>query len=129
MVDPVLAQPLKHHRMYSDSSGESHLDLVEVKQSLADATPPAPPLYLSAFSPASKYGFYTAPPRWIGDWHPAPAKQFMVLLSGEWDVETSDGSIVRLSPGDVIFVEDTWGKGHRSRNVGEVDCHYFVVQI
>ncbi len=115
--------------MYSDPQGESHLDHAEVKQSLVNIASPAPPLYLSSFNPASKYVFYSAPPGWTGDWHPAPAKQFMILLTGEWEIETSDGNVLRLGPGDVILVEDTFGKGHRSRNVGDVDCHFFVVQI
>ena len=53
----------------------------------------------------------------------------MVLLSGKVDVETSDGGVVSLVPGDVILVEDTWGRGHRSRNVGEGDFHFLVVQL
>ena len=129
MVDLSPPQILKHYRIRSDDSGESHLDQTEMKQSLVNAAPPAPPFYVSAFNPASKYGFYSAPPGWIGDWHPAPAKQFMVLLSGALDVEASDGGVVRLSPGDVLLVEDTLGKGHKSRNSGEGYCKFFVVQI
>jgi mannose-6-phosphate isomerase-like protein (cupin superfamily) len=129
MVDLVPPQFLKHYRIYADDSGESHLDQKEVKQSLVNAAPPAPPFYVSAFNPASKYGFYSAPPEWTGNWHPAPAKQFMVLLSGALDVEVSDGDVVRLNPGDVLLVEDTMGKGHKSKNSGEGYCRFFVVQI
>jgi uncharacterized cupin superfamily protein len=53
----------------------------------------------------------------------------MVLLMGALDVEASDGDVVRLHPGDVLLVEDTVGKGHRSRNSGEGYCRFFVVQI
>jgi hypothetical protein len=35
----------------------------------------------------------------------------MVLLSGALDVEASDSGVVRLSPGDVLLVEDTLGRG------------------
>ena len=129
MVDSTLLQPLKHHRIFTDTSGESHLETVEVKQSLVDAAPPAPPLHLSEFYSASRCGFYSAHSGWFGDWHPAPARQFMVLLSGALDVETSDGYVVNLIPGDVLLVEDTWGKGHRSRNVGGGVCHFFVVKL
>ena len=120
---------MKYYRMYSDASGESHLGEVQVEQNLVNAAPPAPPLYLSKFNSASMYGFYSAEPGWYGDWHPAPSRQFMVLLSGEVKVETSDGDVVLLRPGDVILLEDTWGKGHRSRNIGEGYFHFFVVQI
>jgi hypothetical protein len=44
----------------------------------------------------------------------------MFCLSGELEVEVSDGEIRRFGPGSVILVEDTSGKGHVSRVVGEV---------
>jgi len=126
MVEPLT---LKYHRIISDASGESHLDEVEVKQTLAQAAPPAPPLLVSAFNPASQWGFFSAPAGWFGDWHPAPARQFMILLSGELDVAASDGGVLRIKRGDIILLEDTWGKGHKSRNVGGVVCHFFVVRL
>jgi hypothetical protein len=126
MVD---AQTLKYHRFYSDASGESHLDEVRVKQTLAQAAPPAPPLLVSAFSPASEWGFFSAPVEWFGDWHPVPARQFMILLLGELDAMTSDGSVLRMRRGDILLLEDTRGKGHRSRNVGDVVCHFFVARL
>ena len=129
MVDSALLKPLKHYRMYTDQTGESHIETVEIKQSLVKAAPPAPPLHLSAYHSASRCVFYSAQPGWFGDWHPAPARQYMVLLSGKVDVETSDGGTVNLVPGDVILVEDTWGKGHRSKNVGDGDFHFLVVQL
>lgn len=88
-----------------------------------------PPLYLSVDKSASKYLFYSFAPGWIGDWHLAPARQFMVLLSGEVEVETSDGTLKRFGQGDIFLLEDTWGKGHRLRNIGEEYLHLFVVQI
>lgn len=121
--------PLKYTRCISDSSGESHLEEVEVKQSLAEAAPPAPPLLVSVFKPASQWGFFSAPEGWFGDWHPAPARQFMILLSGELDVMTSDGGVYKMRPGAIILLEDVWGKGHMSRNVGGSVCHFFVARL
>ena len=129
MGDSSLLKPLKHIRMYNDQTGESHLETIEIPQSPANAAPPAPLLHLSTYQLASRCVFYSAQPGWFGDWHPAPTRQFMVLLSGKVDVETSDGSTVNLVPGDIILVEDTWGKGHRSRNVSDTDFHFFVVQL
>ena len=126
MVD---LQVLKYHRFYSDATGESRLDVVEVKQNLSQAAPPAPPLLVSAFNPASQWGFFSAPVEWFGDWHPAPARQFMILLSGAVDVMASDGSVLQMRPGDIVLLEDTWGKGHKSRNVSDGVCHYFVARL
>jgi hypothetical protein len=52
------------------------------------------------------------------DWHQAPRRQFVITLSGEWEVETSDGTVRRLGPGDILLAEDTTGKGHRTRTIG-----------
>ena len=135
MVDLTTHNQLKYHRIYPDARdkrswyGESHIESVGVEQSLVDAAPPAPPLYLSVNKPASSYLFYSAEPGWTGDWHLAPARQFMVLLSGALEVETSDGDVRRFGPGDVVLLEDTWGKGHKLRNLGDNFLHFFVVQI
>jgi hypothetical protein len=120
---------LRYHRFYSDASGESHQDEVEVKQSLSSAAPPAPPLLVSTFNPASQWGFFSAPLGWFGDWHPAPARQFMVLLTGELEAMTSDGSVLCMRSGDLLLLEDTWGKGHKSRNTGNGTCHFFVTRL
>jgi uncharacterized cupin superfamily protein len=126
MVD---LQTLKYHRFYSDASGESHLHEVEVKQSLAKAAPPAPPLLVSAFNPAIQWGFFSTPEGWFGDWHPAPARQFMILLSGAVNVMASDGRVLQMRPSDIVLLEDTWGRGHMSRNVSDGVCHYFVARL
>jgi hypothetical protein len=52
------------------------------------------------------------------DWHPAPRRQFIVLLDGEIEVEVTSGEKRRFTGGDVVLVEDTTGTGHRTRTVG-----------
>jgi hypothetical protein len=90
-----------YHRIYTDPQGESHFDVVTVEQSLARAAPPAAPFYVSGDRPASKYRFYTFPPGWIGELHPAPARQFLALMSGAWRRQTgrSGGSRRPRPPG------------------------------
>jgi hypothetical protein len=51
------------------------------------------------------------------DWHPAPRRQFIIILDGEVDIEVGDGSIRRFGTGDILLVEDTGGRGHKSRAV------------
>jgi len=116
-----------YHRVYTDARGESHFDLVTVDQHLATAAPPAPPFYVSAERPASRYLFYSFEPGWFGDLHPAPARQFLALLSGKAEVETTDGEIRRLEPGDLVLLEDTAGRGHRTRSIGDVHLTFLVV--
>ncbi len=116
-----------YHRVFADAQGGSHFDTVTIEQRLAAGAPPAPPFYVSADAPASRYRFYSFEPGWFGDLHPAPARQFLALLSGEAEVETTDGEVRRLVPGDLVLLDDTTGKGHRTRNIGDGYLTFFVV--
>lgn len=123
---PDLAR-VTYHRIYADPQGESHFDLVTVEQSLLRAAPPAAPFYVSADGTASKYRFYTFEPGWIGELHPAPTRQFLALMSGAVEMETTDGMVRRFAPGDLVLLEDTTGRGHVTRNIGEGYATYLVV--
>ena len=48
-------------------------------------------------------------------WHHPPERRFGLVLRGVMACETSDGALHRLSPGSVVLVEETWGKGHIAR--------------
>jgi hypothetical protein len=108
---------MKYTRIYADEEGETHFQDVEIHLEPIEYAPPAPPLNLSSFSPAIQYGFADAPPGWFGDWHPTPRRQIFFYLSGEVEVQVSDGEVRRFSAGSILLVEDTTGKGHVSRVV------------
>ena len=110
---------MKYARLYASEDGESHFEHVEIDLSLAQYAPPAPPLELSAREKATHFGFMQAPSGWSSDWHPSAARNLFVVLSGEWEVTASDGESRRFSLGDVLLVEDTGGKGHKSRVISE----------
>jgi len=120
---------VKYQRIYADAQGGSHFDSVTVEQSLASGAPPAAPFYVSGDKPASKYRFYSFQPGWIGDWHPCPARQFLALLSGAVEMETTDGTVRRFKPGDLVLLEDTSGKGHVTRNTGDGYSVFLVVPV
>ena len=120
---------MKYTRVYADENGESHFEDVEVEFSSVDFAPQAPPLDLSAFAPATQYGFLRAPAGWLGDWHPAPRRQIIFYLAGEIEAEVSDGEVRRFGPGSVTLVEDTTGKGHKSHVAGTSDVLSAVVQL
>ena len=56
------------------------------------------------------------------DWHPAPRRQFVIILSGALEVGFEDGSKHRFGAGDARLVEDTTGKGHTTRVMGDEPC-------
>ena len=120
---------MKLTRLYCDADGESHFEDVEVALKPVNFAPPAQPMALSAFAPATQYGFLKGPVGWFGDWHQAPAHQIMFHLAGEVEAEVSDGEIRRFGPGSVALLEDTSGRGHKSRVVGDAEVLLAVVQL
>ena len=120
---------MQYVRVYADATGESHFEDVTIPMHPLDFAPPAPPINVSAVAPAAVYGFLSSPPGWYGDWHPPPRRQILFYLAGEVEAETSDGEVRRFGPGSVTLVEDTTGKGHRSRVVGTTEVLLAVVQL
>ena len=120
---------MKYVRLYADEAGDSHFEDVEVSMSAIDFAPPSPPIEVSAFTGAGQFAFLRAPAGWFGDWHPAPARQFLVVLEGAFEVSTSDGDRRSFEPGAVLLVEDTTGKGHVTRVVGDADASAAVTQL
>jgi hypothetical protein len=51
--------------------------------------------------------------------HNAPFPLFIIGLRGTFSVEVSDGEVRTFPPGSVVLVEDTTGKGHTTRRVGD----------
>ena len=120
---------MKYVRVYADADGESHMEDLEIAFTSVDYAPPAPPIDVSAFAPATAYGFLSSPPGWYGDWHLTPKRQVFFYLAGEIEAETSDGEVRRFGPGSITLVEDTTGRGHRSRVIGTEDVLLAVVRL
>jgi hypothetical protein len=120
---------MMYSRVYTDSSGETHFEDHEATFDLVNYAPPAPPLYVSATQPVSRFGFIRLEPGWYGDWHPVPSRQFQIILEGELEGEVSDGEVRQFKPGKVYQLEDTTGKGHKSRVVGVKGVVIAVVQL
>jgi len=118
-----------HMRIYADDDGETHFDDVAVELDMVDFAPPAPPMGLSGARAASDVRFLGAPAGWDSAPHPTPRRQYVVILSGTCEAETSDGDVRRFTPGEVVLLEDTRGKGHRTRIVGGEDWLAAVVSI
>ena len=132
MISPVSAAKLMkatYTRLYADAAGESHFADVEAKLSAVDFSPPSPPLNLSQFLSATRMAFYGAPADWQSDWHPSAARNMFMVISGEWEIETTDGKVRRFGPNSVLLCEDTTGKGHKSRVVSDSESLAIVVQL
>ncbi len=125
----VVSDPLSITRLYSDSAGESHFEDIEMPFELKDYAPPARPISVSEFIGIEGFVIISSSVGWFGDWHPAPSRQYMFCLTGVLQVEVSDGEIRRFGPGSVVLVEDTSGKGHMSKVVGDDRCYMAAMPV
>ena len=54
-------------------------------------------------------------PTEFSDFHPAPRRRWMTMLSGQIDIQLADGTIHSFGPNDLRLWEDVTGNGHRTR--------------
>ncbi len=96
-------------RLFAGSDGESHFEdlFIHLKDGGEIGA-------LSDVYPVSGMMLRENPGDYNYDWHPAPRKQYIVMLEGMLVVRVSDGEERTFSPGDILLVEDTSGKGHKS---------------
>src|SRR5437867_3658116 len=99
-------------RVYSDSNGDSHFEDIEIQLKEAGSVG-----RLSDVLPAKGVVFREVGQSYDWNFHPAPQKQYIVLLDGEIEIETSPGEKRIFKAGEVLLVEDTTGKGHKTRNL------------
>ena len=102
-------------RIYSDSNGDSRFEDVEVPLEEAGSIG-----RLSQTMPATGVIFREVEPAYDYDFHVAPRKQYILLLDGAIEIETSLGAKRVFRAGEVLLVEDTTGKGHKTRNLEPV---------
>jgi len=103
-------------RIYSDGEGDSHFEDVTIP--LTDAGSIGK---LSDGIAAKEIIFREVVPSYNYDFHNAPQKQYIILLDGEIEIETSLGDKRTFKPGEVLLVEDTTGKGHKTRNLQPIN--------
>jgi quercetin dioxygenase-like cupin family protein len=120
---------LKYGILYTDENGESHFKDGELDFEWVNFAPPAPPVGLTSYMQAKQIVFFKLPSGWFGDWHPAPKRQFFCCLSGAFEFMASDGETRVYRAGDVFLLEDTWGKGHKSRITSKEDFIAAIVQL
>lgn len=101
---------MKYFRIYAGPDGESHFEDVDITLDAQSGGSDYSMLY-----PATGVIFRRSPADQLLDWHPAPRRQFVITLSGEAEVEASDGEVRQIGPGTIMLAEDVMGKGHITR--------------
>lgn len=105
---------MKVTRVYADAAGDSHFDEIDIP--LKDGGTIG---RLSERHPVGSIIFRENDADYDYDWHCAPQRQYIVLLDGEIEIETSLGEKRRFSGGDILLVEDVTGHGHRTRTIND----------
>ena len=102
-------------RIYAGPDGESHFEDVDVPLTDTEVVPGTIWGFSAPYPITSAVFISRDEARGALTWHNAPRRQLVIRLSGEIDLEASDGEVRRLCPGTILLAEDTTGKGHRSR--------------
>lgn len=113
---------LHYTRLYTGPDGETHFEDVDMKTSVRTLTDKVPPLTLSElFLGTGVFFMHTQVTAEFQDpeFHISPQKMMIIQLTGTSIQECSDGTVRVFHPGDVALLEDTTGKGHRSRHIGD----------
>jgi hypothetical protein len=105
--------PIKVTRLYTGPDGKTKVEEFEIP-----LKPQGRGTDISTVVPATGVQFRRTNQDYNLDWHPAPARQFVVTLSGESEIELEGGKKLRLGPGHILLAEDTTGQGHISRALG-----------
>ena len=100
-------------RTYTGEDGESHFEQIDLPyEKLADAE-------ATAMRSASGIQFRRSPPGHFIDWHPAPQRQFVIILEGQSEIVIGNGDKRIFSQGDVLLADDLTGHGHTTRVVSD----------
>jgi quercetin dioxygenase-like cupin family protein len=102
-------------RLYAGPDGQTHAEETEAKFTVGG---PNEVFKLMAITGAELHRYA---PGTVQDWHNAPRRQYVITLSGQGEVELAGGRKIHMSPGNIELAEDTTGKGHITRTIGNED--------
>src|SRR2546429_2454112 len=78
--------PVKYVRLYAGDDGQARFEDLEFTFAPRDFAPPAPPVNVSEPVEASAFMMLRLPAGWRDAAHPAPARQFMIIVAGSAEV-------------------------------------------
>ena len=99
-------------RMYTDAEGKARWEPIDLAKT---------PEWVAGLD-TTNIRFGIRPPGVLQEWHPAPQRQFVIILSGQLQIGFEDGSTKVFGPGEARLVEDTTGKGHTTIALGSGPC-------
>ena len=110
---------MKVTRLFTGSDGRSHFE---------DCSPETRPDRRETRAATGVF-LHEFPAGTVLDWHPSPRRQFVVVVSGRLELDVGEGEPRRFGPGDVRIMEDTTGRGHTTRVIGDEPAVLAVVAL
>jgi hypothetical protein len=110
---------MKISRLYTGSDQKSYFEDIDLKFGGEQAILTTDP------RPATMAVFRCVPPGTVLERHAAPRRQYLITMSGSWEIEASNGVKRVFKAGDVMLADDTTGEGHISRVLGS-EPHIFM---
>ncbi len=103
--------PMRITHIHSGADGQSHFEMIDAPFDPTAERSSAPPFE------SDQIRFTRIASGHTQDFHNAPVRQFVVVLSGRCEMTCDDGSAYSPGPGDVFFANDMTGQGHTFRHV------------
>ena len=117
-------------RLFTDEQGESCFEDLALKLEQGLPVQGIDPLPIAPFLSGEGTFWAGGSTTWKGDaLHPAPRRFIIVTVQGEYEVTTSKADVRRFPRGSVLLVEDTTGKSHSTKIVGDEDGIGFCVAL
>jgi len=113
-------------RLYTGTDGQSHAEDTEVAWRPAALRAE---LSESASTKVTAAQFLRWPRGFVWAEHPASKRQYVIIISGQGEVDVVGGNKVQLTPGRVLLAEDVTGKGHTTRVGADEDLVMLVVPL
>jgi len=109
---------MKITRFYATENSESRFVEIDIPIDHGQRDADGNTLRFSNSYPSPNVRFAELPDGMVQSWHHAPARQIVVVLSGELEVGTTDGQTRRWHAGEAFLADDLTGKGHTTKTIG-----------
>lgn len=109
----VLAQsqePYSMQLLYTGPDGLAYVKNIQV---------PARPNGVVDLAPVNAVEIHRTRPGFSIGWHVEKRRQYVITLSGRGEIDIAGGKKIILEPGSILLVENTTGKGHMTRVLGD----------
>ncbi len=106
------------YRIYKGDDDRSHIEELPLYDPFWKSVKTSSTMFFKEFAPGT-----------FLDWHPAPRRQIVIILSGRLEHGFLDGSRHTFGAGDVRVLTDTAGEGHTTRVLGDEAVLVAVVPL